>query len=191
MQPVLWQPSVELSESEEHIVKRIRRAKLFVFLRHHRDEFSAEIPLSLLLLFTLLPAGRATKPLRGFDMTAMEVPMELISSRDVRTCDIEHVAGFVKWLEGTVCHRRDNVGVPSRDGSIDLVKILLCSGRENPTHFLAHFLHFISAELATTQFTTGTWSSDTPEVVGANVHVPINFGRATLAAYWVLIWARS
>lgn len=38
MQPSLWQPPVELSEQEEQIVKRIRRAKLFVFLRHHRHE---------------------------------------------------------------------------------------------------------------------------------------------------------
>ena len=37
MQPSLWQPPVELSEQEEQIVKRIRRAKLFVFLRHHRN----------------------------------------------------------------------------------------------------------------------------------------------------------
>jgi hypothetical protein len=42
MQPVLWQPPVELSEPEEHIVKRIRRAKLFVFLRHHRHELLDE-----------------------------------------------------------------------------------------------------------------------------------------------------
>ncbi len=38
MQPSLWQPPVELSEQEEWVVKRIRRAKLFVFLRHHRHE---------------------------------------------------------------------------------------------------------------------------------------------------------
>jgi len=31
MQPFLWQPPVELSEQEEQIVKRIRKAKLFVF----------------------------------------------------------------------------------------------------------------------------------------------------------------
>jgi transposase-like protein DUF772 len=42
MQPSLWQPPVELSEQEEQIVKRIRRAKLFVFLRHHRHELLDE-----------------------------------------------------------------------------------------------------------------------------------------------------
>ncbi len=36
MQPPSWQPPVELSEEEEQIVKRVRKAKLFVFLRQHR-----------------------------------------------------------------------------------------------------------------------------------------------------------
>jgi hypothetical protein len=42
MQPSFWSPSVELSEQEEQIVERIRRAKLFVFLRHHRHELLDE-----------------------------------------------------------------------------------------------------------------------------------------------------
>jgi hypothetical protein len=42
MQPLLWHPPVDLSEQEEQIVKRIRRAKLFVFLRHHRHELLDE-----------------------------------------------------------------------------------------------------------------------------------------------------
>jgi hypothetical protein len=42
MQPSLWQPPVELSEQEEQIVKRIRKAKLFVFLRQHRHELFDE-----------------------------------------------------------------------------------------------------------------------------------------------------
>jgi Transposase domain (DUF772) len=36
MQPCQWQPPVALSEQEQQIVERIRRAKLFVFLRRHR-----------------------------------------------------------------------------------------------------------------------------------------------------------
>jgi Transposase domain (DUF772) len=36
MQPFHWHPPVALSAQEEQIVQRIRRAKLFVFLRHHR-----------------------------------------------------------------------------------------------------------------------------------------------------------
>ena len=42
MQPPLWQPSVELSKQEERIMKRIRKAKLFVFLRQHRHELLDE-----------------------------------------------------------------------------------------------------------------------------------------------------
>src|SRR5579859_2628348 len=42
MQPSTWQPPVALSEQEEHIVKRIRKAKLFVFLRQHRHELLDE-----------------------------------------------------------------------------------------------------------------------------------------------------
>src|SRR6266568_5094849 len=42
MQPVHWQPSVELPEQEEHIMRRIRKAKLFVFLRYHRHELLDE-----------------------------------------------------------------------------------------------------------------------------------------------------
>lgn len=42
MQPFQWQPPVVLSEQEEQIVQRIRRAKLFVFLRGHRHELFNE-----------------------------------------------------------------------------------------------------------------------------------------------------
>ncbi len=42
MQPSLWQPPLELSSSEQAIMKRIKRAKLFVFLREHRHELFTE-----------------------------------------------------------------------------------------------------------------------------------------------------
>src|SRR5256714_7099100 len=42
MQPSPWQPSVELSTQEEQIMKRIRKAKLFAFLRQHRHELLDE-----------------------------------------------------------------------------------------------------------------------------------------------------
>jgi hypothetical protein len=38
MQPLPWQPPVELSKQEEQVMKRIRKAKLFVFLRLHRHK---------------------------------------------------------------------------------------------------------------------------------------------------------
>lgn len=36
MHPPYWHPPVEPSQSEEQVMKRIRKAKLFVFLRTHR-----------------------------------------------------------------------------------------------------------------------------------------------------------
>ena len=36
MQPPMWTPPVELSLAEQQIIKRIKRAKLFIFLRQHR-----------------------------------------------------------------------------------------------------------------------------------------------------------
>ena len=42
MQPEMWNPPVELSKQEEQIVKKIRKAKLFVFLREHRHELLNE-----------------------------------------------------------------------------------------------------------------------------------------------------
>jgi hypothetical protein len=48
LRPVSWRPPVELSPAEEQIVKRIRRAKLFVMLRQRRHElFSQEFQAEL------------------------------------------------------------------------------------------------------------------------------------------------
>lgn len=38
MRPSAWHPPVELSLLEQTIIARIKRAKLFIFLRHHRHE---------------------------------------------------------------------------------------------------------------------------------------------------------
>jgi transposase len=48
MRPSAWHPPVELSSLEQTIIARIKRAKLFVFLRHHRhklfdDAFQEEL----------------------------------------------------------------------------------------------------------------------------------------------------
>lgn len=42
MQPAIWKPPVELTRQEEQIVKKVRKAKLFVFLRQHRHELLDE-----------------------------------------------------------------------------------------------------------------------------------------------------
>ena len=38
MRPSAWHPPIELSSFEQIIIARIKHAKLFVFLRHHRHE---------------------------------------------------------------------------------------------------------------------------------------------------------
>jgi hypothetical protein len=38
MRPTAWHPPVELSHGEHIVITRIKRAKLFVFLRYHRHE---------------------------------------------------------------------------------------------------------------------------------------------------------
>jgi hypothetical protein len=48
MRPGVWRPPVEPSGAEQAVLKAVRRAKLFVFLRQHRhelfdDEFQAEL----------------------------------------------------------------------------------------------------------------------------------------------------
>ena len=43
MRPELWQPPVECSPAEQKIITRIRRAKLFVFLRQYRHEIFDEV----------------------------------------------------------------------------------------------------------------------------------------------------
>jgi hypothetical protein len=42
MRPRVWQPPVEVSAAEAAIMKRIHRAKLFVFLRQQRHILFAE-----------------------------------------------------------------------------------------------------------------------------------------------------
>jgi hypothetical protein len=63
MRPPLWHPPVELSTGEDAIVKRIRRAKLFVFLRQHRhDLFADAFQQELLTLYQDQPQGQPPVP---------------------------------------------------------------------------------------------------------------------------------
>jgi hypothetical protein len=52
MRPRLWQPPVDLSPAEAAIVRRVQRAKLFVFLRQQRQvlfspDFQTELATTL------------------------------------------------------------------------------------------------------------------------------------------------
>ena len=58
MRPPVWEPPVETSPAEEKILKRIKRAKLFVFLRHHRHEiFTEAFQQELARMYTDQPTG--------------------------------------------------------------------------------------------------------------------------------------
>lgn len=63
MRPSLWHPPVELSTAEHTIIKRIRRAKLFVFLRQHRHAlFTDPFQQELLTLYKDQPQGQPPIP---------------------------------------------------------------------------------------------------------------------------------
>lgn len=63
MRPPLWHPPIELSTGEQAIIKRIRRAKLFVCLRQHRHElFADSFQQELLTLYKDQPQGHPPVP---------------------------------------------------------------------------------------------------------------------------------
>lgn len=63
MRPALWQPPIEPSPAELSILKRIRRAKLFLFLRHHRHSlFSETFQHELAAIYKDAPQGQPPVP---------------------------------------------------------------------------------------------------------------------------------
>jgi Transposase DDE domain/Transposase domain (DUF772) len=63
MRPPVWEPPVVLSATEETIVKRIKRAKLFVFLRQHRHTlFDPAFQAELVTIYKDAPQGQPPIP---------------------------------------------------------------------------------------------------------------------------------
>ena len=63
MRPPLWQPAAALSSLEQAVLRRIRRAKLFVFLRLHRHTlFDAAFQEELATLYDDRPKGHPPVP---------------------------------------------------------------------------------------------------------------------------------
>ena len=63
MRPALWHPPVAPSAAEQAIIKRIRRAKLFVFLRDYRHElFNDAFQEELATLYRDSPVGQPPTP---------------------------------------------------------------------------------------------------------------------------------
>ncbi|UBF24197.1 hypothetical protein K9N68_21065 [Kovacikia minuta CCNUW1] len=59
MQPTHWEPPIELSPSEQAIIKRIKRAKLFVFLREVWHElFDEDLQNELNQMYQDSPVGQ-------------------------------------------------------------------------------------------------------------------------------------
>lgn len=63
MRPPLWQPTEALSSREQTVLRRIRRAKLFVFLRLHRHVIlDAAFQEELATLYEERPKGHPPVP---------------------------------------------------------------------------------------------------------------------------------
>jgi transposase len=97
MRPGVWQPPAPLSATEQAVVERIRRAKLFVFLREHRHElfdaaFQEElgmlygdgrtgqppVPPAQLALVTLLQAYTGVSDDEAIEATVMDRRWQLV-----------------------------------------------------------------------------------------------------------------
>jgi IS5 family transposase len=97
MRPEVWQPPVEPSPAEQAVIKAVRRAKLFVFLRQHRHElfdegFQAElaqmyvdsqkgqppVPPAQLALATILQAYTGVSDDEVIEVTVMDRRWQLV-----------------------------------------------------------------------------------------------------------------
>src|SRR5437868_10272113 len=63
MRPEMWRPPVEPSPAEQAVIKAVRRARLFVFLRLHRHElFDEEFQTELAQAYVASPKGQPPVP---------------------------------------------------------------------------------------------------------------------------------
>ena len=63
VRPVVWRPPAEPSPAEQAVIKAVRRAKLFVFLRQHRHElFDEEFQAELAQAYVDSPKGQPPVP---------------------------------------------------------------------------------------------------------------------------------
>ena len=63
MRPGLWNPPIELSDAEQQVAKRIRKAKLFLLLREIRHElFDEQFQEELATIFKDSTVGKCPVP---------------------------------------------------------------------------------------------------------------------------------
>src|SRR5712692_10217433 len=126
MRPVAWRPPVQPSATEQMVIKAVRRAKLFVFLRQHRhelfdEEFQAElaeayvdspkgqppVPPAQLALATLLQAYTGVSDDEVIEATVMDRRWQLVL--DCLDCTQPHFskATLVRFRQALIAHGLD------------------------------------------------------------------------------------
>jgi hypothetical protein len=101
MRPPLWHPPVELSTAEHAIIKRIRRAKLFVFLRHHRHTLFADpFQQELATLYKDQPQGHPPVPPAQLALATLLQAYTQVSDDEV----IEATTMDRRWQLVLDCH---------------------------------------------------------------------------------------
>ncbi len=122
MRPPYWNPSIELSETEQIIIKRIKRAKLFIFLRHNRHHlFDEKFQGELASIFKDSTVGHCPVP-------PAQLALALILQAYTGVSDDEVLEASLmdrRWqlvLDGHDCHKppfRKGTLVKFREAMID------------------------------------------------------------------------
>src|SRR5262247_4402590 len=101
MRPPLWHPPVALSTAEHAIIKRIRRAKLFVFLRQHRHTLFADpFQQELATLYKDQPQGHPPVPPAQLALATLLQAYTQVSDDEV----IEATTMDRRWQLVLDCH---------------------------------------------------------------------------------------
>ena len=98
MRPPLWQPPVALSSTEQSILRRIKRAKLFIFLRQHRhDLFDEAFQAELGTLYKDSPFGQPPTPPAQLALATILQAYTQVSDDEVIEASIMGPRGHRRW----------------------------------------------------------------------------------------------
>jgi hypothetical protein len=101
MRPPHWHPPVQLSPAEQTVIERIKRAKLFIFLRHNRHElFNDEFQAELAKIFKDSTVGQCPVPPAQLALALILQAYTGISDDEV----IEVLAMDRRWQLVLDCH---------------------------------------------------------------------------------------
>ncbi len=105
MRPPYWNPPIELSEAEQAIISRIKRAKLFIFLRHNRHHlFDQEFQTELAMMFKDSTVGHCPVP-------GAQLALALILQAYTGVSDLEVIEALLmdrRWQLVLDCHDCQN-----------------------------------------------------------------------------------